>query len=87
MKTPASQQRYFVVHLREEDRPAPDERFEVQVLDSNGRAACCGYVGYEQSELEVAGGRIPRPVIEAARRQLIGQGDYLDETGNSVPPF
>jgi hypothetical protein len=82
-----NQQRYFVIHLEEMDRPIPGKEFEIQVLDSEGRAACCGYVGKGQLDLVVAGKVIPRPVIEAAHRQTIGQGEYVDQAGNSVSPF
>jgi hypothetical protein len=87
MKIPAGEQRYFVVHLREEDRPVPEKHFEIQALDSAGRAINYGFIGNESNELYIDGLEVPRPVIEAARRQLIGRGDYVDERGNSIPPF
>ena len=87
MRSSTNQPRFFVVHLNERDRPAPDQRFEVQVLDPHGRTVCCGYFGDVEEDLEVEGRTIPRPVIEAARRQPLGRGDYVDESGYSVPPF
>ena len=82
-------QRYFVFHLNEKDdpKPRPGAEFEIQILDSKGRAKLLGYIGKTETELDVEGHRVPRSVLEAARRQPIGEGDYVDETGQSIPPF
>ena len=85
-------QKYFVMHLTDIDlmdrgRQVDDRCFEIQILDAEGAAACCGYVCRNDLFLEVAGQSIPLPVIEAAKRQLLGEGDYVDGFGNSVPFF
>lgn len=84
--------RYFVIHLTERDlidrgQLSSDKPFEIQVLDTEGRAVVSGYVGREETRFEVAGRPIPKAVIESARNQPLGQGDYVDEHGNSVQPF
>lgn len=84
--------RYFVMQLTDRDlkdrgRPIGEKRFEIQVLDGEGRATACGYVGIEDVALDVGGREIPRAVIEAARSQPLGQGNYVDEHGRSVPFF
>lgn len=79
--------RFFVLHLEERDRPSPQYRYEVQLLGADGRAVGWQYVDDASTALEIGGTRIPLPVIEAARRQLIGRGDFVNEEGNPVPPF
>ena len=84
--------RYFVMHLTDRDlkdrrRPLSEKRFEIQLLDASGQAVSCGYVDYDQSSLEVDGKAVPFAVIAAARRQATGNGDYVDDCGNSVPVF
>jgi hypothetical protein len=81
-------QRYFVLHLEiGEDRPSPELAYEVQILDREGRARACGHVGESDTRLAVSGEEVPFPVIEAARRQPYGKGDYVTATGESAPPF
>jgi hypothetical protein len=46
-----------------------------------------GYVGADDDPLEVAGYRVPTAVVQAARRQAAGQGDYVDEQGMSIQAF
>jgi hypothetical protein len=82
-----AQRWFFVVHLRERERPAPSSVFEIQVLDEDGKAIAIGYVGAEAASLEIDGQDIPAAVIEAAKRQPLGLGDYIDESGKSVRPF
>jgi hypothetical protein len=79
--------KYFVVHLSERDRPAAREVFEIQLLDLEGRATACGYIGSGDTDLAIEGRLIPAAVLQAARRQPLGQGDYVDDDGNSIPPF
>jgi len=78
---------YFVVHLNERDRPADNRQFEIQLLDRQGRATACGYVGPRDARLQIAGHTVPTAVLEAARRQPLGHGDYVNEKGDSVVPF
>ena len=83
---------FFVMHLSERDlsergRPTRGGQFEIQLLDAKGRAKATGYIGSEETMLEVEGNSVPIAVIEAARRQPVGQGDYVDEQGHSIQPF
>jgi hypothetical protein len=79
--------RYFVSHLDPSDRPSAEKPFEIQLLDAEGRAAATGYFGIGETTLVIQGQLIPMPVLQAARRQRLGQGDYVNEAGVSVPPF
>ncbi len=84
--------RYFVMHLSERalgerDRAPSDGPFEIQLLDAQGRTKVCGYAGRDETTLEVEGNTVPLAVIEAARQQPVGQGDYVDEHGRSIQPF
>lgn len=82
-----TQKRFFVVHLHEKDRPSSAMRYEIQVLDGDGRAAHCVYADDSQVMIEVIGLTIPTQVVDAARRQPMGQGDYVDDSGKSIRPF
>ena len=79
--------RYFVSHLEERDRPSTRMRYEIQLLNAEGQALACGYADENTKTLLIQEQDIPLPVIEAAQRQPIGKGDYVDEAGNSLPPF
>lgn len=87
MSDHAAKQRFFVVHLAENDRPSPEKVLEIQILDSAGRTESTIYAGIGQTALEVAGQCVPRAVIQAARRQSVGQGDYVNAEGKSIAPF
>ena len=80
--------RYFVLHLNDRDRPGADSQlsFQIQLLDDLGRSVEEGYVGLEETELRIADRAVPRAVLDAARRQPLGQGDYVDANGESVSP-
>lgn len=78
---------YFVSHLEDRDRPSIEMRYEVQLLNGDGQAVACGFVGDYIDKLDVQGECIPFPVIAAARRLPTGNGDYVDEAGNPVSPF
>jgi len=79
--------RYFVSHLEPHDRPEPDRLYQIQILDSSGRAEAWGYVGESETELVVESHVVPAPVLTAARRQVLGKGDYVDDDGNPIRPF
>lgn len=70
---------YFVRNVSSEDAAA----FQVQVLDDQGRAVREATFG-EDDDVPVG---VPVAVAEAARKQSPGQGDYVDATGRTVPPF
>jgi hypothetical protein len=79
--------RYFVLHLAESQRPAPDLAFQIQQLDKLGATIESVFISESQVEAEIAGVKVPRTVLDAARRQPMGQGDYVDECGRPVRPF
>lgn len=86
MATGSRKKWFFVSHLEERDRPSIGMRYEVQLLNAVGQAVACGYVDEDTDSLEIQGRSIPLLVIEAARKQPIGKGDYIDEGGNPVSP-
>jgi hypothetical protein len=77
----------FVRGIRPDERPGSPDRFEIQVLDGEGRALAVGYAGPTTSALTVDGHVIPVAVIEAARRRPEGKGDYVGADGQLSPPF
>lgn len=83
--------RFFVMHLNEHDLPRKQltsgKVYQIQLLDSQGRAKAVGYVGPDDDSLEIADFEVPKSVIEAARRQPVGQGDYVNERGMTIQPF
>ena len=83
--SPAMTPPYFVLRLPD-DEAAPGARFEVQVLDASGRARAVTRFD-DETVVEIEGQTVSAPVLEAARRQGAGLGDYVDEAGRSVSPF
>lgn len=80
--------RIFILHLGDRDfKPSPQHEYEVQLLDSKGRAKQVGYLTTDQDKLEIEGMLVPFEVIQAAKKQPVGQGDYLDSKGISIDPF
>ena len=83
--------RFFVMHLSEQDltrkQLTSDKGYQIQLLDSQGRAIAVGYVGPDDESLEIADFQVPKSVIEAAHRQPVGQGDYVNERGMTIQPF
>jgi hypothetical protein len=79
---------YFVVRLAPENPQYNVRRtIEIQMLDPAGRARYVGYAGDHETELQIEGYSIPQAVLEAARRQPPGQGDYVNDSGQSISPF
>lgn len=83
----STQRVFFVRHLPDgwPDKTAT-QQFEIQLVDRYGRATAWGFVGETKSTLTIGKIDIPRAVIEAARRQSIGVGDFVDDDGNQVLP-
>ena len=81
-------QKFFVLQLSEND-PEWGEgfRYEIQILDVQGRGEFVGYLRANDDVLEIEGHAVPEAVIDAARRQARGQGDYVNSEGKSIPPF
>ena len=82
--------RYFVIHRAADDLctgQPEDSPFEIQILDSQGRAKYVGYVGYYEEALNIAGHDVPKAVLDAVRKRPKGPGDYVDNEGNSIQPF
>jgi len=82
-----SREWYFVRRIRPHERPGSPDRFEIQILDDDGRAVSVGYIGSGSTQLTVDGHAIPAAVIEAAKRHEEGQCDYVGPDGRSLPPF
>jgi hypothetical protein len=78
---------YFVRQLRDTENPSSTLRFEIQVLDEDGRAVFAGYLSSEMTELEINKQIVPVPVLEAAKSKEMGRGDYVDSEGKTVVPY
>jgi hypothetical protein len=78
---------YFVVHLEEQDRPTTAMQFQIQVLNEHGQSTACGYLDDQSTSMSIGDHAIPLLVIQAARRQPIGEGEYVNELGETVPAF
>lgn len=60
---------------------------QIQKLDVDGLAEGDVDIPVDAEYAEILGRPVPSAVIEAARRQVTGNGDYVDPEGRSVPPF
>jgi hypothetical protein len=80
-------QRYYVRHLPD-DWPGKTltQEYTIELVDGFGRATAWGYIGEEDRFLTIADIAIPPAVIDAARRQTSGCGDFVDSEGNQVLP-
>jgi hypothetical protein len=79
---------YFVMRLADDEPELSlGYEFEVQILDAKGRARAIGHIGSSEAELIIEGHAVPFAVIEAARRQPKGAGDYVNKHGQSVHPI
>lgn len=84
----ADSARYFVLHLDGRDyRPFPEAEYEVQLLNADGEVERSAYLKAEDTRVEIDGEPVPESVVDAAKRQPAGSGDYVDKDGNSVPAF
>lgn len=79
--------RYFVLHLADEwPEKAGGAKYQIQILNESGQAISWGYVGDYETEIVVANHTVPTAVVEAARRQPVGKGDFVDCQGQSIAP-
>jgi hypothetical protein len=64
----------------------PGERFEVQLLDDDGRAVAVA--GYDaETALALGDVIVPAAVLDAGRERPEGSGTYVDHEGVETPPF
>ena len=78
----------YVRHLGDwHHRPNAHVRYEVQLLDEQGRARVSGYFGDGDTELTIEGLVIPTEVMDAARQQASGSGAYVNNRGEITPAF
>ena len=94
---------YFVRQLDAQSyKPLPEAVYEIQILNADGQAERCAYLGAESADILCAVSLvtppsptridtrsvfIPTPVIEAARRREVGFGERVNERGEILPPF
>ncbi|GEM_PF-1578836 len=78
---------YFVRKLNSHEQPFSAARFEVQILDDDGRAIAIGYLMADTTELLIDDRSVPQPVLEAAKQRTVGQGEYVGSDGQVLPPF
>ena len=96
-------QDYFVRRMDADSyRPLPEAMFEIQILDADGCGAQCAYLDGDSDKIlcavnfvtppsptiiDPATQYIPKPVIEAARKRIVGFGERVNERGEILPPF
>ena len=80
---------WFFVRRLPADAPerASGADLQIQKLDIDGLAEDVVDIPVDAVYAELLGIPVPTAVIEAARRQATGRGDYVDPEGRSVPPF
>ncbi len=80
-------QNFYVLHLKSRDKRRLEGKiFQIQVIDENGLAISFGYISEEDNKLIIDDCLVPAKVIEAAKRQNIGCGDFVDMNGEQVLP-
>ena len=80
--------RFFVLRLSVGDAGyAAGNRYEVQILNTEGQAADRILFTGQENESELIATGVPLPVFQAAHRQSEGTGDYVASSGQSLPPF
>jgi hypothetical protein len=77
---------WFFVRKLPTREATPGERFEVQLLDSDGRAVAVGRYDTETS-LTVNGETVPAVVLDRGRERPEGSGAYVDQEGVETRPF
>jgi hypothetical protein len=76
---------FFVRQLPTAER-VPGERFEVQLLDEDGRSVAEARYDTETS-LVVGDVTVPAAALDAGRERPEGSGTYVDQDGVETPPF
>lgn len=80
--------RYFVLNLGRDDyRPFPEAAYVIQRLDEEGTEVGCVYLIGSEETVAIDGETVPALVFSAAKRQPIGVGDYVNDSGESVAAF
>lgn len=87
LNDPQSPDRFFVFHLAD-DRPekGATAKYEIQIVNEHGQALFWGFVGDDEMHLRISDYEISLAVLEAARRQPIGKGEFVDKNGQPVHP-
>ena len=94
---------YFIRQLDAQSyKPLSEAVYEIQILNEDGQAERCAYLGGESAEIlcvvslvtppgptriDKSSVSIPMPVIEAARQRKVGFGERVNEKGEILPPF
>jgi len=85
---PSKNQRYFVLRFGGPLPPKlPTQEFQIQVLDSLGRARISEYISSSDTHLVIKGHTVPDAVLAVAHRLQPGEGRYVDETGETLDPL
>jgi hypothetical protein len=77
---------YFVVHLGLARRSTPEARYEVQLLDEDGRAIEVATFAALHSSVELGASAVPIDVLRSAMELPEGQGCFVDEAGWELTP-
>ena len=76
---------YFVYRLLPfDDHYLAGYRYEVQILDDEGRATHVGYFVDPEKPLVIDKKVMPHKVLYAATRQQEGRGNYINDRGQTT---
>lgn len=81
-----STNRFFIVHLADDEAKQLGGKFEVQLLAHDGRANVVIYAR-EAGPLLVSGVPLSSRALEKVAELPPGQGLYLDQDGTEISPF
>ena len=79
--------RFYIRHVPD-DWPGKDsdKKYTIEIVDQFGRAISWGHIGDKESTLLIGDIEIPKAVIDSARRQPLGCGDFVDADGKQFLP-
>ena len=75
---------FFASHLVPGESQRTSLPFQVQILDSDGRATDVAYFAERARSVSINGVVLPEPVVARALTYPAGFGDYVDASGHPV---
>lgn len=79
--------RYYVRHLAIGPENPDGFTFEIQLLDRRGRAGVVVNFNEGEDSSLLKEYEVPEAVFQAAKRQPMNTGDYVNSEGESMKPF
>ncbi len=79
--------RFFVVRLRDDEIKEDGKEFEVQILNNENQTIDAVRFSNHNDIVKYNDIVISKAVLQSAMKQSVGQGDFVDAAGKSIPPF